>query len=288
MKLFIRSLALLCVIGLTACTKVEPGYVGIVVNNYGSQKGVQDFPTAVGRVWYNPITEDVYKFPTFMQNVIWSKDTNEGSGTDESITFNSMEGATMNVDISFSYAFIPDSVPKVFVTFRKDEDHITHVYLRSILRDAFSRHASRMKAVDIFGAGKQPFLDSVKADVRAQMEHKGMLVDQISMVGAPRVDGQVAASINAVLSASQRAIEAENKVRQAMAEGEQRVAAARADSTAAVTTAAGQAEANRLLQSSTTDVILRKMALERWDGVLPQVNSGAIPFIQVTPREKKE
>lgn len=277
-----RSVALIALLAVTACTKVEPGYVGIVVENYGSQKGVQDFPTQVGRVWYNPITEDVYKYPTFMQNVVWTKDATEGSGVDESITFNSVEGATMNVDVSFSYSFVAESVPRIFVTFRKDEDHITHVYIRSALRNAFTHRAATMKAVDIFGAGKQVLLDSVRADMKAQLGSKGMIVDQIAMVGAPRVEQLVQQSINAVLTASQRAIEAENKVRQASAEGEQRIAAARADSIAAITKAAGQAQANRLLQESTTDVILRRMALEKWNGVLPQVQaSGATPFIQI-------
>jgi len=277
-----KILAVMAMVVLTACTKVEPGYVGIVVNNYGSQRGVQDFPVKTGRVWYNFFTEDVYKFPTFMQNVVWTKDTTEGGkGVDESITFNSIEGATMNVDISFSYAFIPDSVPRIFVTFRKDEDHITHVYLRSRIRDAFTRHASRMKVVDIFGTGKQMLLDSVRVTLQEEIGPKGMLIDQISMVGAPRVDKLVQASINAVLTATQRAIEAENKVRQSQAEGEQRIAAARADSISAVVSAAGQAEANRLLQSTMTSVILQRMWLEKWNGVLPTVQSNATPLISI-------
>ena len=276
-----RIAPIVAMLVLSACTNVEPGYVGIVVNNYGSQKGVQDFPVKVGRVWYNPFTEDVYKFPTFMQNVVWTKEETETSRGDESITFNSVEGATMNVDVSFSYAFVADSVPRIFVTFRKDEEHITRVYVRSVLRDAFSRHASRMKAVDIFGAAKQTLLDSVKADLRAQLGTKGMIVDQISMVGAPRVDGQVQNSINAVLAAAQRAIEAENKVRQSQAEGEQRIAAARADSTAAVVKAAGQAEANRLLQSTITPLILQRMTLEKWDGKLPTVQGAGTPLINI-------
>src|ERR1700677_2475962 len=52
--------------GVGACTKVEPGYVGIKVNNWGSQKGVQDYPLKTGMVFYNPLTEDMYDFPTFM------------------------------------------------------------------------------------------------------------------------------------------------------------------------------------------------------------------------------
>lgn len=135
----------------SACTKVEPGYVGIKVNQYGSQRGVEDFPILTGRVNYNIFTEDVYKFPTFLQNVVWTRDRHEGSPDDESITFNSVEGAVVNADIALSYAFVAEKVPTLFVEFRKDPDHITDVYMRSKVRDYFSRNASTMKVTEIFG-----------------------------------------------------------------------------------------------------------------------------------------
>lgn len=41
------ALSLLLLVG---CTRIPPGYVGIKVNMYGSQKGVADFPLQTGRV----------------------------------------------------------------------------------------------------------------------------------------------------------------------------------------------------------------------------------------------
>src|SRR3989344_2786291 len=76
-----KYLALTLMVGvfgnINGCTKVEPGYVGIKVNQYGSQRGVEDFPIVTGRVLYNPFTEDVYKFPTFLQNVVWTQNEAE-------------------------------------------------------------------------------------------------------------------------------------------------------------------------------------------------------------------
>jgi prohibitin 1 len=52
--------------------------------------------------------------------------------------------------------------------------------------------------------------------------------------------------------------------------------------------ATGEAEAQRLLQQSLDDKVLRKqeldnqrIAIEKWDGKLPNVNSGAIPFLNL-------
>lgn len=269
---------------LTACTTVPPGYAGIQVDQYGTQKGVKDFPIKTGRVWYNPLTQDVYTFPTFQQNVVWGKDEN-ADGPGESITVNSSEGAVLNFDVSASIAFVADSVPKIFVKFRKDEDHIMDMFIRPMVRKAFSDRASQMTAVNFFGQGKRQVQDSVVADLRRELAPYGIDVTSVEIVGEVRVDNTVKQSINAVLSAAQRAIEAQNKVVQSQAEGEQRIAAARADSTAAVVKAAGQAEANRLLQSTVTPMILQRMTIEKWNGALPQVQGTGTPLITLRPQD---
>ena len=126
----------------TGCDRVEPGYVGIKVNQWGSQKGVNDFPLVTGGVFYNPITEDVYKFPTFMQNAVWTKASTPGSPGDDSVTFNSIEGAVVNADIALAYTFVADKVPQIFVEFRQDPDVITHGFMRNEINNAFNRVAS--------------------------------------------------------------------------------------------------------------------------------------------------
>jgi prohibitin 1 len=52
---------------------------------------------------------------------------------------------------------------------------------------------------------------------------------------------------------------------------------------AMITRARGQAEAQKLLQSSLSPEILQKQAIEKWDGKFPVVMSsnGALPFINV-------
>lgn len=263
---------LMALMFLGACTVVPPGYAGIVVNQVGDQKGVQDFPVKTGRIFYNPVTQDVATFPVFQQNVVWSLDKDRDM--DRSFVANSSEGAKLNFDVSASVSFVADSVPKIYTTFRKDADEIIDFAVRQRTRKAFSDRTSRMTAVEFFGARKKEVQDSVLADVRAVMSTYGITVEAIEIVGEVRVDANVKSSINAVLTAAQNAIGAQNKVAQSIAEGEQRVAAARADSTAAVVRAAGQARANELLRSSVTELLLQKQMIERWNGVLPTVQGG--------------
>lgn len=290
MRLRLIVFLVLAVISQTACfTKVTPGHAGIVVNNYGSQRGVKDYPVKTGAVWYNPFTEDVYVFPTYQQNYVWTKSPNEGRhADDESFTVQSIEGAGLNFDVSFSVSFEAESIPHLFVKYRQDPDHIISVYLRSVLRNSFTTYASKMKAADIYGAGRQALQDSVKADMIRQLKPNGIHLDQIAMIGEFRVDNLVKGSITNVLQASNAATSAEQKVRQVRAEADQNIAKARGDSASAVIRAIGEAHANEIILKSLSPGLIEYKTLERWDGVLPQVTGGGSPFISLKNRSEKE
>lgn len=302
MKKATTTISAIIIFGLlcASCTKVEPGYVGIRVNMYGEQRGVEDFPLQTGRVWYNPFTEDVYKFPTFLQTVSWTQDINEGSPIDESITFNSEEGAAINADISLSYRVRSEKVPHLFVEFRRPIEEITNNYMRSQVRDSFSRVASKMRAVDIFGPRKPELLNKVKAELNGRLCERGFEFDTIAFIGDLRADKRVVNSINAVIEATQRAIEAENKVRQIKAEAQQRIElergkagsivvkaeanakAAEEKAKAILTEARAQAEANEIVAKSLSSELIRWHTVRRWDGKVPMVTgSGGVPLINL-------
>ena len=268
------------------CSKVPPGYVAVKVNNYGTQKGVEDFPLFTGTVWYNPFTTDVHLFPTFLQNRVWTKDKNEGSPEDESITFNSVEGAGVNADIAISYSFAAERVPHIFVEFRQDVEHITHVYIRSKVRDSFGRHASRVKITNIFGMEKQDLLNSVKQDLNEELGPKGIKFDMVSFVGALRVDDNVMGSINATIQATQKSIEAENLVRQSEALARSAVATAEGEARSITARATAQADANIIIAKSVTPELIAFEAVRKWNGIMPTVTGTAMPFINI-PIEKK-
>lgn len=268
-----------------SCVKVEPGYGGIKVNNYGDEKGVGDYTIETGRVWHNPFTEDIYKFPTFLHTYRWTREKTDGSPGDDSFTVNSYEGAVMNFDASFSLRFVRDSIPKLFVEFRQNPETISHVFVRSVIQKAFNDHASKMPATTIFGEGKSILQDSALAQSRRELDKRGIVIDQLNIVGEIRVDQTVQKSINAVLTARQRAIEAESKVQQSIAEAEQLVATARGDSAAAVIRAKGDAEAIRLRNIySPNSSVLELEKLRRWNGMLPTVMGSSTPIVDIRPK----
>jgi regulator of protease activity HflC (stomatin/prohibitin superfamily) len=272
--------------GASSCTKVSPGYVGIKVNNWGSQKGVQDYPLKTGMVFYNPLTEDMYDFPTFMVTRTWTQDVHEGNPTDESITFNSIEGTQVNADVAITYFFDARKVPDIFVKFRAKPDVLTDGYIHNRVRDFLNREASDMKVVDIFGQGKQKILNNVKHDLGAELGPIGIHFDSVSFTSALRVDQSVHDAINRVIQAAQDALAAQNKVVQAKAEADQVIATAQGAAQATLINAKAQADANQLLNASLTPTLVQWQAIQKWNGNMPNVTGGAMPFIDVTPKKQ--
>jgi hypothetical protein len=72
--------------------RIEAGFVGIEVNLAGSQRGASEIPIRTGWVFYSPLTTQIFEFPTYVQTVKWTRDTNEGHPVNEEMGFNSKEG----------------------------------------------------------------------------------------------------------------------------------------------------------------------------------------------------
>lgn len=283
---------------LTGCERIRPGYVGIKVSKMGTAKGVSPEPLSVGYTFYNPFFTEIFTYPTFVQNAVWDKDsTSKASPGDDSVTFNSIEGAIINADIALAYSFEADKVPSIFQEFRVEPSILTHGFMKNEINNSFNRVASTMRATDIFGEKKQFLLDSVRSNLNVTIGPKGFKFDLISFHGGLRVDSSVQSRINAVLEASQRALEAETKVQQSKAEADQAIEQARGAKEAAIAKAEGearsitlkaeaQATANRLVSASLTPQIIQYEFVQKWNGVSPTVLGQALPFFNINSTNK--
>jgi regulator of protease activity HflC (stomatin/prohibitin superfamily) len=64
-------------------------------------------------------------------------------------------------------------------------------------------------------------------------------------------------------------------------EAQQKVATAKGEAESILVVAQDQAKANEVLAHSLTPILVSYKSIERWNGVLPQVSGGAVPFIEV-------
>ncbi|MBK6530830.1 MAG: hypothetical protein IPF99_14825 [Deltaproteobacteria bacterium] len=275
-----------CVVGSASCARVDPGHVGIRVKLAGSARGVQDAPIVTGWVAYNPLTEMVVEFPTSVQNIVWSKDVHEGSPADESITFASSEGVSVNADVGLAFHVEAQRAPRLYARFRqRDVLVLAHGYVRNVVREALNEGAAVMPVQQIYGAGKTRLLNESLQRVVQRLGDDGFVIDQLTFNSALRLPDNVVAAINRAMEATQNAIQAENRVRQTRAEAEQAVAQARVAAAAPRQRAQGEgdalliraraeAQANEIIRLSMNRDVIAYRQLERWDGHLRVVTGG--------------
>jgi len=271
-------------VSLAACSTVPAGHVGVKVYLLGGSKGVDSEELGVGRYWIG-MNEQLYIFPTYMQNYTWTKEPDSTGPEDESISFQTIEGMTANADVGVSYQLDPTKINKIFQTYRRGVDEITDTFLRNMVRDALVKQASVKPIEYIYGAGKADLMAAVQADVQKQVQDIGIKIDKIYWIGEIRLPQTVIDSINAKNAATQMAQQRQNEVAQARAEAEKKVAEAKGEADSILLKAKSQAEANKILSSSITSELVQYRALDKWDGVLPRMTgNSAVPFINVDPK----
>ena len=277
-------LLLLLVLGtfVTRATRIEAGHVGVEINLAGHQRGASDIPIRTGWVVDSPLWTQIIQFPTFVQTVKWTRDPNEGHPVNEEMGFNSKEGMAIFADVSLSYAIDPQKVPEFYIKYRvSDLELFTHGILRDIVRNSLNEVASTYAVEDIYGEKKAEFLKKVGVMIEQKVAPVGVSVQQFGFIGAPRVPAVIASAITAKAQAIQEAERARNELATTQAEAAKKIAQADGEAKSLVTIAKGEAEANRIRQSSLTPQLLElrriennRLQIEKWNGQLPTVQSG--------------
>lgn len=267
-KLFILAFALMIPVMFTGCGMhdIDYGSVGVKVNKFGGERGVDDEQYSPGIVLFNPLTEAIFEFPVYQQTVTWTQSSTEGSPNDDSVTFQSMESATCNADVYIAYEFNKNKIGYIVRKHKKSADDITNTYVRSMIRDEFNNVAGTMRAIDIAGPMKGLLSKTVKNNLNKRLYKEGIHINEISLVGQIRLDSGIQRSINTAVKATQDAIAAENKKRQIQAIADQKVIKALGDKAAI--------EAN--------PYYMQQMIIEKWDGHLPKIVGSATSFNDVT------
>lgn len=263
--------------------RVPAGYRGVIVNLYGSDKGVSDQSVGVGRYLLG-FNKELYLFPTFLQNYSWTDS--------QSILMQTSEGLQISTDAGITYRINPDNVVKVFTKYRLGIKEITNTFLHNMVRDAMNAVSSKMSIEQIYGADKDKFIKRVNDIVKKEAAINGIEVDKIYLIGSLRLPDSVVYSINAKIEATQNALKVENEVQtskaeaqkqivQAKAAAEREIIEAEANAKRIMLNAESQAKANRILAESLTPEFVKYQTVLKWNGALPLYSGAGTPFINL-------
>jgi regulator of protease activity HflC (stomatin/prohibitin superfamily) len=258
-------------LALAGCGQVHPGHVGIKVNQFGSGAGVSNEALGVG-TYFTPFGTMIYEYPVFTNTYTYSRSRTEGGVNDEEFNFQDKNGLGLSADIAVSYSVNSILAPKLFQKYRTNAEGIIAGPLRNAIRNALVNRAAAMGVEEIYGPRKQELLNTVQNDVAAYFAPFGLVVEKLFWAGNVRVPDVVLTQINNKIANEQHALAAQAQVATVQAEAQQRIAQAEGEAKAI------QVQGETLRANPE---VLRLRAIEKWDGHLPQVTSGATPFIQL-------
>jgi regulator of protease activity HflC (stomatin/prohibitin superfamily) len=248
----------LLVVLFNSCERIDAGHVGVKVNQYGDNKGVDDVTAVTGMVFYNPITTRIYEFPTFIQH-------KEYKG-ENSFIVNSKDGSEFSVSPIMNYSVQRDKVPAIFAKYRRPLEDIEEGFLKTAVYDAF-RLATNKYTADELISNRAIFEIEVRRLLDGQLLKEGFTINQFTsnLIYPETFKRSIEAKNNAV----QAALRAENEVKTAEAQAKIKVATAEGNAQAMLTSAKAEAESNRMKQVTLTPLLLQLEYINKWDGKLP-------------------
>ncbi|MDQ8154934.1 MAG: prohibitin family protein [Gemmatimonadota bacterium] len=277
--LIIIAAAMLAIILVpTTFTYINPGHIGIVIHRAGG--GVDMVPLGPGLHMRNPVFTAIEEYPTFMQTLVLTRGTTEGSPNNDEINVNSKEGQPLSLDVSMSFELEPRKVPALYQTFRTDIATIQHTYVKQAIRQSLQEVTGEEAIADVIGPKKAEATRRVQAMLEKRLSPYGLVVRQFT-INELRAPPTVIDAINTKNVMQQQALTAENELQKNtfQAQGDSIKAAGQAKAIMALANA--QAEANRKLAASITATLVQYEVAKKWDGKLPQVTSGAVPMLQL-------
>lgn len=251
-KVLMFLVACIAMLSMSSCEKIDAGTEGILVNLYGDDKGVGQVSMCSGMVWYNPISQEVYEYPTYVQTIDYPE-----------FTINAKDGSEFKVDPTISLKLIDGKSPIVFKKYRKPLEEVINGTLYNYVKDAFRIQLNNF-TTDYIVSNRDSIEKAIERHLATALLRENFHLEQLT--SGLKYPDVIVKAVNAKNEAIQKAQQAENEVKVAEANAKKLIVAAQAE-----------AEANRLKQQALTPQILEKMWIEKWNGVLPTY--GQVPSL---------
>ena len=257
---------------------ISPGNTGVVFNVWsGSLRTVPQ-----GIAWRMPWVTSVQSYPTALRTYTMVRRSGEGSSSiDDSIDLPTKEGQHITQDISVTYNTSEEQAGQVFKAFRgADIEDIENTFIRRTIITVAQNTAGQMSLSEVISAKRNELQDNIQKNLSAEIEKMGFHLDKVNL-GASHLPSSLETQMQQKMAAQQQAQQAEYELQKQQMLAKAEVAKAEGEAQAILVRAKAQAEANRLLQSTLSNNLVQSKAIDKWNGILPQVSGGNTPFIDL-------
>ena len=243
-----------------AIERIDAGHVGIKVNLTGNSRGVSKYEYKTGWVLYNTWTENIYEFPTFQQHIEFEAQQVITRG-----------GFPADIKPTFNYSLKPNAVGDMFVNLRLPIKDIEQGWLKNAIVGAVNDVANGWEVDSVFGH-RQAFEAAIVAECNLRLS-KWFIVSQMRSNIIPPEALQ-----EAIIAKTKSVQQAEASTQQAIAaqaDGQRKIAVAKADSAELIINASAAAKSIKLKQQELTPVYIEYVKAQAWDGKLPTTMAGS-------------
>lgn len=257
---------------------ISPGNTGVIFNIWtGSLRTVPQ-----GIAWRTPWITQVQSYPTALMTYTMVRRSNEGSQQgDDSIDLPTREGQHITQDISVTFNTSEDQAAQVFKAFRgADIADIESTFIRRTIITVAQNVAGQMSLSEVISAKRNELQDNIQKNLSTEIEKMGFHLDKVNL-GASHLPESLEKQMQQKMAAQQQAQQAEYELQKQQMLAKAEVAKAEGEAQAILVRAKAQAEANRLLQATLSKNLVQSKAIDKWNGILPQVSGGVTPFVDL-------
>lgn len=249
-------LALVLVSYLSPFVVIDAGHRGVITNFGAVQKDILD----EGLHFKVPIMQNVHEV-----NVQIQKGEGDGDAASKDLQ-------QVHAKIAINFHLIPDRVAETYQSIG-DLDRVGDRIIVPSVQEAVKAVTANYTAEQLISERKE-VRDKISGFLQDRLNRHGIRIDEFSIVNFS-FSRSFNDAIEAKTTAEQLKLKAERDLERIRVEAEQRVATAKAE-----------AESLRLQKQEVTTELLRLReietqikAIEKWDGHLPNVTGGVMPFI---------
>jgi regulator of protease activity HflC (stomatin/prohibitin superfamily) len=229
-----------------------------------------------------PFVSQVQSYPTALRTYSMVRRSGEGSASgDDSIDLPTKEGQHITQDISVTYNTSEEKAAEVFKSFRgADMSDIESTFIRRTIITVAQNVAGQMSLSEVISSKRNALQDSIQESLKLELNKMGFNLDKVNL-GASHLPASLETQMQAKMAAQQQAQQAEYELQKQQMLAKAAVAKAEGEAQSILVRAKADAEANKLLQTTLTPILVRNKTIEKWDGKLPQVTGGANPFVSL-------
>ena len=257
------ALALLT-IGIMSIEVIKQGHAGVI---YSRQDGVLDKTLPQGWRFVYP-WQKVTEYPVSTEVV------------NAELNLATKDGKPLNVDISYDYYNDIEKLPYIYNKFKGAKpEAIEESFLKSRLRESAGAVTSKYTVLDVFQQ-RESIRNEIKQKFEKDVKKHGFIIENLTL-GTPKPDKDTQKAIQNVVNAQQELEKLKVEEDKARVEANRKKIEAEGEAEKVRIKAEAESDANRKIQESLTDGVIKYKEIEKWNGEYPKVTGGGTPIIDI-------